>query len=581
MSAQAPTTFELFLARRSFPILLVAAVTLVGYSGTLGFEFIYDDFEQIVDHTAIRSWSYVPQYFSQHSWVAIDPSVAGKFYRPLFLLWLRINYVFLHLHPAGWHLVSVLCHVGVTLLTYRLVLELLQEREAAFVAALLFGLHPAHIDAVVWISAVSELLMTACVLGALLALARAQPGSPPWRWLVPALPLYVAAMLFKETGIIFLVLAGAYYLLLGGKDALKNRAALPGWMLAALALLPVTAAYLVVRWRVLHTLVHDQSGASWAQMAITWPAALLVYAQHLVFPLRLSSFYDFAFVPGASAKGFWWPCLVLLAGAATTLWVFQKRERRLALFALVLTLAPLAPVLYPGALEEYDLIHDRYLYLPSVGWVLLLALHYRRLRQPKGDRNLAPKLARVGVGVCAVFFFAALVTQQAYWANNLVFYSRGAETAPNNPGVLNNLGAELTVRGETARALVVFQRALVRDPRNWYANFNLGYLMYVQARYPEAERYLSTALSVQPTAGQAAAYLGLTELHLNRFELAQTHLELALVLRPDGYGIHEALALVRAARGDAHGYRRHLQAEVAKHPENLHARKALEALDKP
>ena len=173
------------------------------------------------------------------------------------------------------------------------------------------------------------------------------------------------------------------------------------------------------------------------------------------------------------------------------------------------------------------------------------------------------------------------MTQQVHWANNLVFYSHSVETAPRNLTMLNNLGSEFVERGDAERATVVFQRVLARDPQHWFANSNMGYLTYRQGRYLDAERYLGAAVDAQPTDADSFAHLGMTELQLNHLEAAQTHLERALALRPDGYGFHEALALVLAARGDATGSRRQLQAELAQHPANLHARKALEALDKP
>lgn len=558
---------------------MLALVTFVGYSGTLGFQFVYDDVPQIVQNPAIHAWSYLPQYFSEHTWAAIYSGTPGNQYRPLFLLWLRVNYLLFGLQPSGWHLVSVLCHVVVTLLVYRLVLRMLQDREAAFVAALLFALHPVHIEAVAWISAVSELLMTACVLGALLVLMRAHTAPARWGWLLAA-PLYVAAMLFKETGIVFLALAAAFYLLrpaeetpgkLGNGHETRN--------LLGLALL--TAGYLVARWQVLHGFGQSGSSASWARIVITWPAALLFYGKHLVFPVHLSGFYDFGYVSRATLGQFWWPCLVLLAGLAIVLWVFRGRQRRTAAFALVLLLVSLSPVLYLRAFTEDSLVHDRYLYLPSVGWMLLLALLYQRLRQTKGMGNRAPHLARAGAGALAVLFFAALVTQQATWANDLVFYAHGVETAPRNPAVMNNLGAEFLKRGDAGRATVLFQRVLALDPHQWLANFNLGYLAYGQGRYSDAEPYLRTAVEVMPGDPGSRLFLGLTELQLKHLEAAQAQLERALALRPDLYGFHEALAQVLAARGDHAAARRELQTELAQHPDNLRAKKALEALDKP
>ena len=83
----------------------------------------------------------------------------GNYYRPLFLLWLRINDAVFGNQAWGWHLTTILAHVLATLLVYLLAWRLGIGRDVALLAALIFGLHPAHIEAVAWISGVTEPLL--------------------------------------------------------------------------------------------------------------------------------------------------------------------------------------------------------------------------------------------------------------------------------------------------------------------------------------------------------------------------------------------------------------------------------------
>jgi hypothetical protein len=84
------------------------------YVATLSFGFVYDDVPQILKNPAIQSWKFVPQYFTSHVWAAIYPNTPGNYYRPLFLLWLRLNYALFGTDAAGWHLTSIACHVLAT-----------------------------------------------------------------------------------------------------------------------------------------------------------------------------------------------------------------------------------------------------------------------------------------------------------------------------------------------------------------------------------------------------------------------------------------------------------------------------------
>jgi hypothetical protein len=91
--------------------LLLAAGTFLLFCGTLAFKFVYDDRMQILENVSIRQWSYVPQYFTKNVWAMIDPHILANYYRPLFLLWLRINYALFGSNATGWHALSVALHV--------------------------------------------------------------------------------------------------------------------------------------------------------------------------------------------------------------------------------------------------------------------------------------------------------------------------------------------------------------------------------------------------------------------------------------------------------------------------------------
>ena len=90
-----------------------------------------------------------------------------SFYRPLFVLWLRLNFILSEMSPWGWHLVSILKHLLVAGFLGLVVWRLLRDRVAALIAATLFALHPAHTESVAWVT-VPDPLMSAALLGSLL-----------------------------------------------------------------------------------------------------------------------------------------------------------------------------------------------------------------------------------------------------------------------------------------------------------------------------------------------------------------------------------------------------------------------------
>src|SRR6516164_5241326 len=96
-------------ARGWIPLCVVLCATALAYARTLGFDFVYDDVSQIKSNPRLTSWAYLPHYFTEHLWIH-DRLAAADFYRPFFLVWLRLQYALFGLHPAGWHASSVALH---------------------------------------------------------------------------------------------------------------------------------------------------------------------------------------------------------------------------------------------------------------------------------------------------------------------------------------------------------------------------------------------------------------------------------------------------------------------------------------
>src|SRR5205814_8623979 len=97
----------------------------------------------------------------------------------------------------------------------------------------------------------------------------------------------------------------------------------------------------------------------------------------LVWPSGLSAFYDTPYVtqPGA---GFWLMCMAL-AVIASMLWLWARRSKPVA-FAVGLLILPILPVLNLTVFIEKEIAHDRYLYIPSIGFAILVAIGLRKLR---------------------------------------------------------------------------------------------------------------------------------------------------------------------------------------------------------
>src|SRR5579872_35755 len=133
----------------------VLALTAAVYLPSLTFGFVCDDRQQIVWSQPNFTWRAVPSYFTTDVW-SYTSRERTNYYRPIFLLWLMINSKLIGLDTALWHLSAILLHLAATLLFYFLARRLVGDPLPAGVAALVFGAHPVHVEAVAWISGATE-----------------------------------------------------------------------------------------------------------------------------------------------------------------------------------------------------------------------------------------------------------------------------------------------------------------------------------------------------------------------------------------------------------------------------------------
>jgi Flp pilus assembly protein TadD len=558
---------ELF-SRQGYLEALVFVVAVLVFLMSAGFPFLFDDRAQIVGNSQIRTWQGTLGYFASDVWHSYDPRTVAKYYRPLFYLWVRFNYLLFGLKPAGWHITLVLLHGAASVLAFRLGERLTGKRAAGVAAALLFALHPVHIESVAWISGVTDPLMACFLLAAMLIFLSWLEERRPAQLAFVAL-LYLLALLCKEPAIMALpVLALMAWLYAPQRKmlAMLHGAAAPA---------AVAVAYLALRAWILHASVSRVNALPMAAMLLSVPEVLLFYLRQSLFPVGLSFAYDFDPQRQISLEGFWIPLLVAAAIAALyALWCYRAPSyRRALLMAAAIFVAWLVPVLDIRLLDLNQLVHDRYLYLPVLGVCIAVGVAF----QQWSELQSAPKKVRAAVfGALCVLLLAATEVQQFDCASELLLWSRAARIAPHNDLALSNLGVVLLERGEMAEALAVFQRDLQYNPNSWNSNYNMAYVLFSEREYAAAQPYIVRALEIRPQGPETLRMMGGIEMKLGKLEDAEKHMRLALELDPKDEGFHTALGLVLLERGDRAAAAREFERELQMYPNNATARSGLQ-----
>lgn len=421
--------------------LAVGAAVLYAYRELLGRPFAADDYQWLLNVRGLR--------LGQLARNAFDPAAQTHFYRPLVwvLFWLQVRAF--GLDPHGFHIISLGLHLlNAALagwLAWRIVGRQIPKSTGglrlggALLAGAVVALHPAPFEAVVWISAQSELLAAALLLLALHCwLSRTPaPGAPHvgvTLWVVLATLALGLALLAKESAVIGLPL-----LLLFGWGTPPSGTARRGWR----GLLPyglptlLTLAYIGLQIMVERRNYLLQAGGYG------------VGPQLLLNPLRSLALLLAPLTGTEHADNAWLvPLGALVAGLLLVAlgWALLQRERggRLPLallLALGLTLAPTAPFASPP--------DSRYLYLPVIIGALWLAVMLGNAAQL---RMLAVRRGVAAGAWLLVLGCAAL----AWWAGGELHLREWRFSAGAGPGgSLWQLATDVCAQSQPRQMLIV------------------------------------------------------------------------------------------------------------------------------
>ncbi len=538
-------------------VVLLLAGTFLAFSGTFHFQFVHDDRTLILQNPFLLSWRFFFHYFQSGIWPTQSAHATDNAYRPLVLIWFRLNESLFGLAPGGWHVSTVVAHVAATYGVYELARRILQYWPGALFSALIFGFHPIHIEAVAWVAGVPEPLLVAFLIPAYLCwLQSRESKAQRWKWLSVSLVLYILAMLSKETALalLLIVFVSAWLDFPCALDP-AGHGRMQRFRQATEAILPfalATAAYLVARTLALGGFSHPRAQITWLTVVLTWPSLLLFYAKLMLWPVGLSPFYGLKYVLHPTLLNTALPTLILLL-TAVGLWKWASRSRSAAL-AIPWLIFPLLPVLNVQVFGNGNFAHNRYLYLPSVGFSMLVAVALNKIKL--GAQSSTPIQSPhvwIGLGLALLMAYAIHV-EDRYYASDTAFYSFAYSRMGNpDPVIGMDYANTLAEQGGFSRAAAIYRELIQAHPDMWTAYFNLGYMYYQLGELDLARQYLSKAAAGDPTQAAAFLYLGLTDLKLNRMDEAEANVRCAIALAPMTPNYHFALGIVLKVKGNSAG----------------------------
>ena len=518
----------------------VALVAIAAHAVTLRAGFVWDDHVLIEANPRLVPPLDLAGLFGGHAFGGAR-GLAGErvieYYRPLSTLSLALDRALWALRPFGYHLASVLLHAAASVALLLLLRARCRSLLAALAGALLFALHPVHVEAVAWASARNELLAGLFVILSALGFDAYQRkgGAPAAIGCVAAAGV---ALLSKESAVTLPALA----VLLAFTRRERRRPALG----LALALALVTAGYLLLRSRIVAPLAEPHA---FGERLLAAPALLALNLKLLVFPAGLSVFHDLEVAGLVRGSALALGLAALVAWGAGLVWAW-RRDRLLALGLAWMPLA-LLPVSGLAGFTRPALLAERYLYLPSAGIAFvaaaLVARGFSAAGVPKRSGRPAGAERQVLTGIAAAaaaLVFGAVTMQRApIWRDDITLMSRMTREAPRSPSGHMNLGAALERAGRIEEALPAYRTAALLAPSDPLARTNLANALGKSGRDGDAEAEFRAALQLRPNDAAARAGLGWLAARAKRWADSEREYRAAIPLDPGRPAPHAGLAL--------------------------------------
>jgi tetratricopeptide (TPR) repeat protein len=521
--------------------ILVFVIHLPALSGRA---LLIDDDQYLTKNVLVQNpgWTSIRRFFTE----VLEPSTVKGYYQPLTMLSLMGDYALggrpNNLKP--FHRTSLLLHMANTALIIVLLYLLFGHAWIAAGVGLLFGLHPMTVECVSWISQRKTVLSAFFALWSLILYVYfARKGG--WKFYVGCLSMYVLALMSKPTAIplpVLMLLLDYWPLKRLNRQVIKEKLPLftSGVIFAIVIYISQSRTFFVT--------LPGQYNPRYIPLVFIHNTAFYMFK--IIWPVNLSPYYAYTKPMGLSdpmvLTGIIGICILI------NIMIFTLRRTRSIFTGCLFFLVALLPTM--GIIRFARMIAgDRYVYLPSIGLLMLLASFLGWLWRTGGKRKPAAMRVLVITIVLMLASAEAAATRKylTYWSDAVTLYKRMLVLAPRMVLLNNDLGIALLSQGKLDEAANQFEQVLQVAPRHVRAHVNLGNVLLTHEKYDEAISHYQQALETEPDFAPAHYHLAVAQMRMGRLDVALKHFREAIRLtkNPPWYFLH-GLAWILAAHPD-------------------------------
>jgi protein O-mannosyl-transferase len=315
------------------------------------------------------------------------------------------------------------------------------------------------------------------------------------------------------------------------------------------------------------------SAGSLFERIIYLPSHIFSFIRLALFPVNLNADYVFSYPDSFfDVRNLIGTAVVIALVAAAFLVYRYSKEIFFGIGWFLITLFPVY-----NLIEIYHPLAERYLYLPIIGFCLVLpaAVHgfaARHISNPKTAKAAAlmPIAALIGL------YSAATIARNPAWQNNMTLWSKTVESSPKSLTAHGGLGMAYLERGMLDEAAAQFEIAIKLNPSHAKSYYNLGVVYYQKGDQEKALENFNRCLVLYPESMRAHYNLATIYLKKGAWDRAIYHYVKVNELDPEMPMAHYNLGMAYAMQGKLNQAIAEWQIVLRLDPQNPHAGKNIE-----
>ena len=510
---------------------LLVLLTLMAYFPAMRGGFIWDDYDLVANNPMIKAKDGLYRF-----WFTTE---SPDYYPLTWSLW-WLEWRLWGPTAGGYHVVNVLLHAGNAVLVWMVLRRL--KIPGAWMAGLVFAVHPVNVATVGWISEQKNTLSMLFFLVAILQYLKFDEEGR-WRRYGFSLAAFLLALLSK-TAVVMLPVV-----LLGCIGWKRGRMKWRDFLYCAPFFALSLGFGLVTIWfqhyRALGGLTYRTVGFASRLAAAGWVPWF--YLSKTLLPVGLTVIY-----PKWEADASYWvsylPGLILI-GSFSLFWWKRRTWGGPLFFGLGYFVVMLFPVMgfFDQGFYRFSLVADHWQYYSMAGVVALVVAAGQRICRRMGEYG--GYLATAASVTVLMVLGAATWERGRLYAGDEALWRDNVIKNPNAWIAHNNLGLGLASQGKLAEATAEYQAALRIDPNLPDGYNNQGNILARQGRIAEAIAEYVAALRIRPDYAEAHNNLGLALASQGKLAEATAEYQAALRIDSDLAAPHNNLGNILASEG--------------------------------